>query len=157
MSRLDRIQNWPELAQKCGWCAKTLANECGVSLRTLERYFCGNMSRPPKTWLVEQRQRRAAEIVNQRLPLKVTAFQLGYKYPAHFTRDFKSHWGCCPSSWAVSPIESRDRSQKNAKIAKTSTGDRAIKLVSKGKSLVGSFIISLGYMCFVANQLLDFS
>lgn len=156
MSRLDRIQNWPELAQLSDCNAAALSQRCGVSVRTLERHFCEKMGQPPKHWLAAQRQRRATQLLNQRLLLKEVAFQLGYKYPAHFTRDFKSHWGCSPSSWAVSPIESQGRSQKKAKIAISPTRDRAVKLAGRVKSLVGSFIISLGYLCFMANQPLDF-
>jgi AraC-like DNA-binding protein len=112
MNRLDRIQNWLELAEQSGWCVIVLAKQCQVSARTLERYFNKKIGQSPKTWLAERRQRRAAEILNLQLPVKEAAFQLGYKYSAHFTRDFKRHWGCCPSTWAVSPIESQSRSQK---------------------------------------------
>ena len=38
-SRLKHIQNWPEWARVANWSAATLAQNCGVSLRTLERHF----------------------------------------------------------------------------------------------------------------------
>ena len=109
MSRLDSIQNWPELAHQSGWCAAALAKQCKVSIRTLERYFRGKMSQPPKIWLVEQRQRQAVELLNQRLSIKETAIQLGYKHATHFSREFKKHWGFCPTQFNPDLTETQKR------------------------------------------------
>lgn len=99
MSRLDRILNWPEMAQQSGWSAAALAQQCDVSMRTLERYFCEKMGQRPKTWLSEQRQRRAADLLNQRFSVKETAIHLGFKHTTHFSREFKKHWGVCPTEF----------------------------------------------------------
>jgi transcriptional regulator GlxA family with amidase domain len=49
--RLKDIQNWRERAQAAKWSAATLAQNRGVSVRTLHRHFkkeMGNPVRPPR-------------------------------------------------------------------------------------------------------------
>ena len=94
--RLDQIQKWPELAEEVQWSASTLARQCGVSLRTLERYFLRNLGKSPKIWLLEKRQERAIEMLREGSSVKETAAYLGYKYPTHFARAFKNYWGSYP-------------------------------------------------------------
>jgi AraC family transcriptional activator FtrA len=94
---LQQIQNWPERAQAANWCADTLAKNCGISLRTLERHFLENMGKTPKKWISEQRQFHAVKVLKECSCIKETASNLGYKHTHHFSRDFKAHWGYCPA------------------------------------------------------------
>jgi AraC-like DNA-binding protein len=96
-TKLNHIQNWPERAQAAKWCAATLAQNCGVSLRTLERYFLDEMGKSPKAWLSEQRQLRANELIQAGSSVKETAAHLDYKHPSHLTNGYKKQWGCCPT------------------------------------------------------------
>jgi len=96
-NRLHRIQNWPELAHEAKCCAATLAKNCGVSLRTLERHFLKEMGKCPKTWLSEQRQQQADKMLKDGLSVKETAANLGYKHSTHFSRDYKSYAEYCPT------------------------------------------------------------
>ena len=97
-SQLHQVQNWPELARKSNWRAASLAKNCRVSLRMLQRFFKENMGISPKKWLFEQRQKHAVKLSSKPDPrIKVTATDLGYKYPCHFSRDFKKHWGISPT------------------------------------------------------------
>ena len=95
--RLHQIQNWSELAQRTNWSAAALAKECGISVRTLERHFLKAMGKCPVTWLCEQRQSRAVELLQDGCNVKKTATLLGYKYATHFSREFKKHWGHAPT------------------------------------------------------------
>jgi len=105
-SRLQQIQNWPELAQAANWSAAMLAKKCGVSLRTLERHFVKEMGKSPKAWLSEQRQQQAVILLQNGSSVKVTAGNLGYKHPNNLTNGFKKHWGYCPSNKTVSmPVQ----------------------------------------------------
>ena len=97
-TKLNHIQKWPELALAANWCAATLAQNCGVSLRTLERYFLDEMGKCPKVWLSEQRQQRANELIQGGSSVKETAECLNYKHQNHLTNDFKKHWGYCPTN-----------------------------------------------------------
>jgi AraC family chitin signaling transcriptional activator len=96
-TRLEHIQNWPEFAGEANWSAAALAKKCGVSVRTLHRHFFKQMGKNTKTWLAEQRQRHAIELLRDGSSIKETAFSLGYKQPTNFTRKYKIHWGNCPS------------------------------------------------------------
>jgi AraC-like DNA-binding protein len=96
-SLLHHIQNWPERGRQANWCAATLAKNCGVSLRTLERFCLKEMGKSPKAWLSEQRQQQAAKLLHDGCSVKETAGNLDYKHSTHLSRDYKGHWGCCPT------------------------------------------------------------
>jgi len=105
-SRLDFIRDWPALAKAAGYCSKTIAWQCAVSPRQLERYFQVNMGKPPHQWLRELRMRRAVELICDRTSLKQAAHELCYKDAAHFTRDFKEYFGVTPGRYTTAPAPS---------------------------------------------------
>ena len=113
INRLDRIQNWIELAREAGWSVSRMADQCGVSLRTLERYFLKRMGRSPKVWLAEQRFRRATELLRGGCSIKETAMDIGYKYAHHFSRDFKNYRNSFPRL-GVAVNTKRSQSSKGA-------------------------------------------
>jgi AraC-like DNA-binding protein len=96
-AKLNHIAKWPELTGKARWSAYELAEKCGVSVRTLERYFLESQNKTPKHWLTERRQLQAHRLLSDGFSIKETASQLDYKYSHHFSREFKQHWGICPS------------------------------------------------------------
>jgi transcriptional regulator GlxA family with amidase domain len=96
-TKLNHMQDWPALAREAQWSASALAKKCGVSLRTLERHFLKQTGKSPSNWMAEQRQKQAVELLRDGNTVKATASCLGYKQPANFTRQFKDHWGVCPS------------------------------------------------------------
>jgi transcriptional regulator GlxA family with amidase domain len=106
-TKLNHIQNWPELAREAKWSASVLAKQCGVAVRTLHRHFLKVMDKNTKTWLAEQRQRHAHELLRDGSSVKETASCLGYKQPTNFTRNYKSHWGICPSQQppTINPVQ----------------------------------------------------
>ena len=55
------------------------------------------MGKNPKTWLAEQRQHHALELLCDGSSIKETAACLGYKQPTNFSRKYKNHYGICPS------------------------------------------------------------
>jgi AraC-like DNA-binding protein len=55
------------------------------------------MGKNTRTWLDEQRQRNAHELICDGSSVKETAECLGYKSPSNFTRHFKHLTGICPS------------------------------------------------------------
>jgi AraC-like DNA-binding protein len=95
--RLQWIEKWEELARQANWSAAALAEKCDVSLRTLERYFIEKTGKCPQTWLCEQRQQQAIELLRRGCKVKETAEFLGYKHATHFSREFKKHWGHAPT------------------------------------------------------------
>jgi transcriptional regulator GlxA family with amidase domain len=101
-TRLKHTQNWQKLAQEANWSVSKTAKLCGVSVRTLERHFFVEMGKTPKTWLVEQRQKQAMELLRNGCSVKETASQLGYQYAQHFSREFKWYWGRSPTGQMAS-------------------------------------------------------
>jgi AraC-like DNA-binding protein len=96
-TKLPYVQDWPELARHSKWSAATLAKQCGVSLRTLERYFLKQFRSSPKKWLSEKRQHTAVQMLRGGYSVKEVASYLGYQSQAHFSREFKKHWGLSPT------------------------------------------------------------
>jgi AraC-like DNA-binding protein len=95
-SRLDRVGDWAALAKTSRYMASTIARECGVSPRQLERFFHERMNKSPHQWLRELRMRRAVELLRENVAVKVVAQELCYKDPAHFCRNFKNYFGTTP-------------------------------------------------------------
>jgi transcriptional regulator GlxA family with amidase domain len=100
-TKLNHLQNWPELAQKTKWSVTALAKLCGVSVRTLERHFLIEIGKTPKAWLIDQRQKQAGELLFDGKTIKEISGQLGYKHATNFSRKFKNDWGVCPSGQTV--------------------------------------------------------
>lgn len=48
----------PAQAQAANWYPTELAAQCGVSLRTLERFFLMEMQQSPSVWLAHERQKK---------------------------------------------------------------------------------------------------
>lgn len=95
--KLHQITNWPERAREAKWSAAALARKCGVSVRTLHRHFLMHMGKNTKSWLAEQRQQSALELVCNGSSIKEIAACLGYKQQTNFTRRYKCQTGACPS------------------------------------------------------------
>jgi AraC-like DNA-binding protein len=106
-SRLCQITNWAELAQAAKYRARKLAKDCGVSTRGLERFFLARTDKHPHRWLNELRQMQGRILIGQGKSVKEAAFELGYRRPAHFTRDFKQFHGVPPTEfWNTPPPQS---------------------------------------------------
>jgi transcriptional regulator GlxA family with amidase domain len=101
--KLNRIENWEELARSHDFSAAKLASHCGVSLRHLERFYKREFNVSPHRWLREKRLRRAMQLLMADASVKQTAFDLGYKAPEHFSRDFKMRFGKAPSQLQTHP------------------------------------------------------
>ena len=99
--RLRYIQNWPELAQKANWRAAVLAEQEGVSMQTLRRFFQTEMDKTPKKWLAEQRLLQGNKQIQAGYSVKETAARLDYKHPSHLSNSFKNHFGYCPTDKTV--------------------------------------------------------
>jgi len=87
-SKLNHIENWPELASQANWSASALAKKCGVSVRTLETHFLEKFGNCPRTWMAEKRQRLAIELLEAGCNVKETAAKLGYAHASTFCNKF---------------------------------------------------------------------
>ena len=99
-SRLQRIQNWPQLAHEAGYSVKALAENCGVSVRALEMFFSATKRESPCRWIKRLRMQMAIELLRDGSSVKETTNRLGYQDHSHFSRDFKKHHGLTPKRFA---------------------------------------------------------
>jgi transcriptional regulator GlxA family with amidase domain len=97
MARQLTDRNWPELARQANWSATNLAKLCGRSLRTLERHFTKTFGCGPHEWLANERLKWAQALLADGATVKEAAFNSGYAYAQHFSRDFKKKFGYGPA------------------------------------------------------------
>ena len=108
MIKLDDSRDWLALAKQANWSVTKLARLCNISVRTLERHFVKAMGKSPKTWLLEQRQRQAGELLRENgRSVKEIASKLGYKQAHHFSLEFKRYWGVCPTQFTTNQLENQ--------------------------------------------------
>lgn len=98
-SRLNRVNNWDELAGEAQYSTQSLAKIVGATVRQLERYFANEKRGLPHVWLNELRQTRSAQMLNLGHTVKEVAGLLGYKQASHFSREFKRYHGVAPSDF----------------------------------------------------------
>ena len=96
--RINSQTTWERLAREAHFRPQALAEAVGVSMRTLQRYFRARYDKTVTDWLRELRLNEAIKMVKSCDSVKEVAFELGYKQPSHFTRDFKKKFGVPPKT-----------------------------------------------------------
>jgi AraC-like DNA-binding protein len=99
------VRDWPQLAHQAGYSVSALAEACGVSVRTLERFFLAALGDTPRRWLKRLRMQRAIELLRDGSNISEAAFCLGYEDPSHFSREFKKCYGFPPNKNANPPAK----------------------------------------------------
>ena len=87
------------LAAEAKYSIKALAENCGVSVRVLERFPLLAFSDSPRGWLKRLRMQRAMELLRDGSNVKETAASLGYEDPSHFSSQFKECFGFAPKEY----------------------------------------------------------
>ena len=93
--------SWETIASQCDYRVHRIAEFCHVSTRTLQRHFRRNYDTTISHWLREVRLEKARTMLRDAPCIKAVAFDLGYKQPSHFTRDFKQRFGVPPKMWVL--------------------------------------------------------
>ena len=107
VQRGESAVSWEQLAKEAHFRPHALAEVCGVSMRTLQRYFRAQYNQTVSDWLREMRLNEALHSLKACDSVKEVAFELGYKQPSHFTRDFKKRFGVPPRQLMVHPRSTR--------------------------------------------------
>ena len=89
--------NWENLAIEAKFCPHSLAALCHVSLRTLQRRFDADYGMPVAQWIRKFRVAQAYDRISGGEPVKVVAYDLGFKQLSHFSRVFKEIYGVAPT------------------------------------------------------------
>jgi len=98
-------ERWEQLAESSGYNAKALARLCSLSVRQLERDFRRDLGRSPQDWLNELRIKISQQLLLSGNPVKRVAYELGFKQPSHFCRQFKSRYKLTPSQFVTLSVE----------------------------------------------------
>jgi AraC-like DNA-binding protein len=97
-SRLNRVNNWGQLAEESNYSVNELARRCNTSPRHLERYFLQVKNQSPHEWLNERRQENALKLLKETSCLaKEAVWQLVYKQAGPFSPEFKRYHGLSPT------------------------------------------------------------
>lgn len=79
-----------------------VADELGVSMRTLQRHVFKGTRRSPVYWHALSRARRAANRIDGKLPLAAVADDYGYADQAHMCREFRRWFRATPTDFVCS-------------------------------------------------------
>jgi AraC-like DNA-binding protein len=100
MTRLD-IHNleWEQIARQLNYKATAMSEKLGISQRQLHRYTRELFGFSPQRWLKRQQLVVSADLLVKHRSVKFVSFQLGFKQPSHFCREFKLYYGLSPSAF----------------------------------------------------------
>lgn len=86
-----------------GFTASAVAAAQGISRRRLDALFRSAVGEPVSAHIWKRRLALAAAFLADARQCDQTVAQIanavGFNDPAHFTRTFKRHFGCCPKHW----------------------------------------------------------
>ena len=95
-SHISSHNDWQALARSAHFRPSAVARLCGVSSRTVQRYFKKHYNCTLGEWMRNYRLGMAYQRLLAGEPIKCVAIDLGYKQLSHFSRDFKNRYGCAP-------------------------------------------------------------
>jgi AraC-like DNA-binding protein len=92
---------WTEMARRARYKSNLLSVAMGISQRQLQRYIKQIFGCTPHHWLNAQRIESAKILLVESRCAKVVCYDLGFKQPSHFSRQFKKCYGLSPSEFLV--------------------------------------------------------
>jgi AraC-like DNA-binding protein len=110
--------SWQSVAIAANFKPAAIAERCGLSLRTIQRYFKKHYGVTLSHWLRNYRLQLAYERLTKGESIKSVAYSLGYKQLSHFSRDFKATYGCAPRF--LDPTDHKCRSTQQSLLLHTS-------------------------------------
>lgn len=90
---------WVEMARRARYKSNLLSTATGISQRQMRRYIKLIFGCSPHLWLNDQRLKLARTLLVKNRCAKVVCYDLGFKQPSHFSRQFKQHYGLSPSEF----------------------------------------------------------
>lgn len=96
---LYRVKDWKALAIECRFQAEAMARKCGVSERTLRRYFRKQFGVNVKVWVDDNRAKIAMEHLLKGDLVKTAAADLNFTQRSQFSKFFKRITGRAPTNF----------------------------------------------------------
>ena len=91
------VADWEPLVVQAAYSGPTLARQCRISLRHLQRHIRAKHGMALGSWLHRFRMKHAYAKLAEGGSVKVVAIELAYKQVSHFSRHFKAQYGFSPS------------------------------------------------------------
>jgi AraC-like DNA-binding protein len=128
----EDLNHWLEVARRLDYNADRLSKELQISRRQLERSTHKHLGKTPQNWLNGERLIAALGMMKPHCRVKIIAYQLGFKQPSHFSREFKHYYGVSPKSLLAIGKASAPLVDKNVNtISMISTSPAVVEVVSK--------------------------
>src|SRR3954468_11830767 len=94
------ITNWEARGRNAGWRVKTLANDCGVCPRSLQRFWKKERQMPLAKWLLDQRFALACHLLRATSEtIEGVSSLVAYRHIGAFSHAFSMRYGLTPSKW----------------------------------------------------------
>jgi len=100
-------QRLKELAPACRYKVHSIATALQMSERQLRRLVRASFGVSPNCWLRRQRMRAVLALLVEARSVKEVALTLGHLEVSQFSRDFRTQFGCTPSSVLGQPAKLR--------------------------------------------------
>jgi AraC-like DNA-binding protein len=106
-SRLSGVSDWTAVAHEAHYCCETMASNCGVCIRQLERFFQQEFGSPPREWTCALRMNCARDLIAEGYSTKAAAIELFFCHSQHFCHEFTKYWGVSPQHFAPTLTRSK--------------------------------------------------
>src|SRR5436190_2858684 len=94
------ISNWEMRGRNAGWRVKTLANDCGVCPRSLQRFWKKERQMPLAKWLLDQRFALACQLLRvTNETIEEISTLVAYRHIGAFSHAFGARYGMTPTKW----------------------------------------------------------
>jgi transcriptional regulator GlxA family with amidase domain len=117
--RLACIDDWDNRASRARWSVKALAGDCGVSPRSLQRFWRQERREPLAEWLTALRFDYACRLLrSSNVSIEEVARRVHYGHISAFSYAFLARFGITPRQWRRLSVKSsasqfRDRGRQN--------------------------------------------
>jgi AraC-like DNA-binding protein len=98
---ITRHSDWSRLARRADFQPVRMAESAGVSIKHLHRLCRNQMAEAFGSWLLRERLIAARHLLAETGSVKETARRLGFRYRAHFSREFLRAYGLSASAFAT--------------------------------------------------------
>ena len=99
INRIAQVHHWESLARQARYRDRELARLCKSLFAPVAAAFPGSLRFETPRLAFELRQCDALRLLEEEKAVKEVAFQLGYPFAQHFSRDFKRFHGMTPSAY----------------------------------------------------------
>jgi AraC-like DNA-binding protein len=90
---IQNRERWAEMARQARYQSGLFSVALGISQRQLQRETKACFGCSPYVWLNTQRLKRAGDLLQKCRSVKTVCFDLDFKQPSHFSRQFKDYDG----------------------------------------------------------------